>query len=113
MTEMQQILAGMNELNETVQKDEARATEAERQAPATQQEFARSQVGVKGKERGCRSAITTGARDWRVCVEAPASAVRRRGRQVERMGSSFSQMVLTIFLVVRWQKFTNTLRGAP
>ena len=32
MTDMQQILAGMNELNETSQNAEARATEAERQA---------------------------------------------------------------------------------
>ena len=47
---MQQILAGMNELNERVQNGEARATEAERrQAHATQQELARSQAGVKGK----------------------------------------------------------------
>ena len=50
MTDMQ-ILAGMNELNERVQ-NEARATEAERQAQATQQELARSQAGVKGKEKG-------------------------------------------------------------
>ena len=46
---MQQILAGMNELNERVQNAEARATEAERQAQATQQELARSQAGVLGK----------------------------------------------------------------
>ena len=50
MTDMQ-ILAGMTELNERVQ-NEARATEAERQAQATQQELARSQAGVKGKEKG-------------------------------------------------------------
>ena len=37
MTDMQQILPGMNELNENVQDAEARATEAERQAQATQQ----------------------------------------------------------------------------
>ena len=43
MTDMQQILAGMNELNERVQSAEARATEAERQAQATQQELVRSQ----------------------------------------------------------------------
>ena len=40
MTEMQQILGGMNELNERAQQAEASATEAERQAQATQQEFA-------------------------------------------------------------------------
>ena len=39
-------------MNETVQKAEARATEAERQAHATQQELARSQAGAKGKEKG-------------------------------------------------------------
>ena len=44
-----------------------------------------------------QSATTTGTRDRRVCVEVPASAVRRRGRQVEKMGSSFSQLVWTIF----------------
>ena len=35
-----------------VQNAEARATEAERQAQATQQELARSQTGLKGKEKG-------------------------------------------------------------
>ena len=50
MTEMQQILAGVNELNERVHNAEARATGAERPAQATQQEFARSQqAGAKGK----------------------------------------------------------------
>ena len=48
MTDMEQI-PGMNELNERLQNAEARATEAERQAQATQQELARSQAGVKGK----------------------------------------------------------------
>ena len=52
MTDMQQILAGMNDLKERVQQAEARATGAERQAQATQQELARSQAGVKGKEKG-------------------------------------------------------------
>ena len=36
MAELQQMLVGMNELNERVQNAEARATEAERQAQATQ-----------------------------------------------------------------------------
>ena len=36
-------------MNERVQNAEARATEAERQAQATQQELSRSQAGVKGK----------------------------------------------------------------
>ena len=52
MTDVQQILAGMNELNERVRNAEARATEAERQAQATLQELARSQAGVEGKEKG-------------------------------------------------------------
>ena len=48
MTEMQQILTGMNELNERIQQAEARPTEAERHAQATQQEFARlQQAGTK------------------------------------------------------------------
>ena len=49
---MRQIVAGMNELNERVPNAEARATEAERQAQATQQERTRSQAGVKGKWKG-------------------------------------------------------------
>ena len=52
MSDMQQIVAGMNELNERVQNAESRATEAERQAQATQQELSRSQAGVKGKWTG-------------------------------------------------------------
>ena len=52
MTDMQQIFVGMSELNERAQNAEARAIEAERQAQATQQELARSQAGVKGKEKG-------------------------------------------------------------
>ena len=52
MTDMQQILAGMIELNERVQSAEARATEAERQAQATQQELARSHARAKGKANG-------------------------------------------------------------
>ena len=49
MTYMQQIIAGMNELNEKVQNAEARATEAERQAQATQQGLTRAQAEMKGK----------------------------------------------------------------
>ena len=49
---MRQILACVNELNERVPNVEARATEAERQAQATQQELTRSQAGVKGKGKG-------------------------------------------------------------
>ena len=50
---MQQILAGMTELNERAQNAEARATEGERQAQATQQGLARSQAVVKGKGKQC------------------------------------------------------------
>ena len=52
MTDMQQTLAGMNDLSERVQNAEARAAEAEQQAQATQHELTRSQAGVKGKEKG-------------------------------------------------------------
>ena len=70
----QQVLAGMNELNERVQDAEARATEAEPQAQATQQELERRKL--EGKERGkVQQCGYTGARDRRVCVEVPASAV--------------------------------------
>ena len=101
MTDMQQILAGMNELNERAQNTEARATEAERQAQGTQQELTRSQAGAKRKGRCAEVPLTTRAKDWRVSIEVPASAVRRRGRQVE---------VWTFFLVVHWQKSTNTMK---
>ena len=52
MTEMQQNVPGMNELNEREKNAEARATEVERQAQATLQELARWKAGVKGKEKG-------------------------------------------------------------
>ena len=52
MTEMQQILVGMNKLNERVHNAEARATEAERQAQEIQQELVRAQAVVKGKGKG-------------------------------------------------------------
>ena len=103
MSDVRQILAGTSELNERVQNAEARATEAERQAQVTQQELARSQAGLKGKEKGAAVATAKRARYRRVCVEVPASAVRKRGRQVERMGSSCSQVVWAI-------QSTNTLR---
>ena len=105
---MQQIVAGMTELNERAQNAEARATEGERQAQATQQGLARSQAVVKGKGK---DAATTGARDRHVCVEVPASAARRRGRQVERMGSSFFAVGLDVFFGVAlaevFERFSN------
>ena len=76
MTDMQQILAGMSELNESVQNAEVRTTETERQAQATQQELARSQAGVKGKGKGAavplqqdcmKILITAGVRTPRRC----------------------------------------------
>ena len=74
------------------------ATEADGQTQATQQVPVRSQAGVKGKENSAASAATTGAGDRRFCVEVSATAGRRRGRQVERMGSSFAQVVWKIVL---------------
>ena len=51
MMEMQQLLAGMIELNERARVAEARPTDAEQQTQATQQELARSQqAGAKGRE---------------------------------------------------------------
>ena len=46
---MQQISACMNELNDRAQNAGGRATDAEGQAQATQQELARSQGGLKVK----------------------------------------------------------------
>ena len=97
MTAIQQILVGMNELNERGQNAESVATEAERQGQATQQELARSQPGLEGEEEDCSSATTTRAGDRRVRLEVSASDVRRRGGQVVRMGSSFSQLVWRVF----------------
>ena len=77
MMEMQQLLAGMIELNERARVAEARPTDAEQQAQATQQELARSQqAGAKGMGASC-DCTAAGATDRRVRVEAPASAVRR------------------------------------
>ena len=75
MNDMQQILAGVNDLNERRRVAEVRATEAERQAQAIQQELTRSQAGVKGKVKCVAVFSTTGAWDRRVCVEVLASAV--------------------------------------
>ena len=84
-----QLFAGMDELNERVQNAEARATEAERQAQATQQELARSHAGVKGYGKGAAVPFEReqgiGARLHR----STSLAFERRGRQVERLGSSF------------------------
>ena len=44
MSDMQQVIAGMTELNERILAAEARAAEAERPAQATQQELMRSQA---------------------------------------------------------------------
>ena len=54
MTDMLQIFAGMNELSEGAQNAEARATEAERQAQATQQECARR---VSERKKGKSAAV--------------------------------------------------------
>ena len=50
MNDMHQVLAGVKELNERVRVAEVRATAAERQAQAIQQELTRSQARVKGKK---------------------------------------------------------------
>ena len=49
MNDMQQVVAGMSELNERFLAAEASAAEAERQPQATQQELMRSQAGAKRK----------------------------------------------------------------
>ena len=110
MTDVQQILAGMNELSERVQNFEARATEAERQAQATQQELTRSQAGVKGKEK--RAAVPL--QQW-----SKGSARIRRSTSLSRSkarttsgenGLEFFRSWSGRFLLVRWQKSPNTLR---
>ena len=73
MAELQQILAGRNELNEKVQNAEARATEAERRAQATQHELASARL-----RRG-------------------TSLIRSKARTTSvENGSSVSQLVWTI-----------------
>ena len=54
MTDVQQIITGMNELNERLASAKERATEAERHAQTTQQEFARSQASLEGKGKGAK-----------------------------------------------------------
>ena len=89
----------MNELNERVQNAEARATEAERQAQATQQELVRSLAGVKGKVKGAAVPLQQ-EQGIDVCVEVPASAR-------SKVRTTSGQLVWTMFLVVRWQKSTT------
>ena len=87
MTKMQKILAGMNELNERVQNAKAERRKLSGIAA----------IWIEGKGEECSSATTTGTGDRRIFVKVPASAARRRERQVERMGSSFSQLIWTVF----------------
>ena len=75
MMEMQRLLVGMSELNERVRAAEARATDAERQAQATQQEVARSPQAGSERDGTSRSSNATEAWDRRVRVEVPASTV--------------------------------------
>ena len=106
MTDMQQILAGMSELNERVQNAEAWATESERQAQATQQELARSQAGVKGNEQGHYNRSKGSARVRRSTSLSRSKAVTTSGEN----WLEFFAVGLDVFLVVRWQRFTNTFR---
>ena len=105
---MQQILAGMNELNERAQNAEARVTEGERQAQATQQGLARSQAAVEGKDKGAavplqqEQGIGTFASKYQ---PQPFEGEDDKWREWARV---FSQFVWTIFLVLLWH--SNTLR---
>ena len=49
MSDMQQVIAGMTELNERKLATAARAAKAERQAQVTKHELMRSQARAKGK----------------------------------------------------------------
>ena len=102
MTDMQQILAGTSELNERLQH-----AEAERQAQTTQHELARSQAGVKGKGKGAAVQQEQG-------IGALASKYRPQSFEGEddkwREWARFFRRWSGRFLVVRWQKSSNTLR---
>ena len=108
MTEMQQILAGMSELNERVQNAEARATEVERQAQATQQEWARSQAGAKGKEKSAAVPLQQeqGSARLRQSISFSRSRVRTTSGED---GLECFALGLVDFLAVRWQQSVNTL----
>ena len=107
MTDMQQLLVGMNELNEGVQIAEARATDAERQAQATQQELARSQqAGAEGQEK---------SQFFRNRCKGSARSRRGINFNRTRVRTTSGESRLQCFAVGRddvlsahWQKFTNT-----
>ena len=87
MAELQQIFDGMNELNERVQHAEARATEAEKQAQATQQEFGRSQhAGAKGKGEGA-TPLQQEQGIGALASKATSAAVGAQGGRVGGAGS--------------------------
>ena len=110
MTDKKQILAGMNELIERLQNAEAPATEAERQAQATQQEFTRWQAGVKGKGKVAEVPLQQeqgiGAFASKYQPQ-PFEGEDDKWREWARVFRSWFGR----FLVVRWQKSTNTLRN--
>ena len=92
MTDMQQIFAGMNELNERVHNAEARATHQENLHDRKRQRLYNRR---KESTRLRRSTYLSGSKARTTSGEN---------------GVEFFAVGLGDFLVVRWQIFTNTLR---
>ena len=84
------------ELNERVRSAEARASEAERQAQATQQELVRSQAGVKGKGKGAAMPLQHWSKgSAHLCRSTSLSRSKARTTSGET-GLYFSQLVWTV-----------------
>ena len=73
MSDMEQAIAGMTELNERILAAEARAAEAANSGDTA----GNDEIACRSERKGetCNSIIATGARDRPVCVEIPAFAV--------------------------------------
>ena len=106
MTDMRQILACVNEMNERVPNAEARATEAERQAQATQQELTRSPAGVKGKWKGAAVLPQQQQEIGAFASKYQPQPFEGEDDKLRKWGRVFRSWSGRSFLVVRWQKST-------
>ena len=110
MTDMQQILAGMNKLNERVQNAEAQLKPSDKLRRHSRN-FARSQAGVKGKGKGAAVPLQQEQGIGAFASSRSTSLSRSKARATSgENGLQFFAGGVDDFLVVRWQKFTNTLR---
>ena len=107
---MRQIVAGMNEFNERVPNVEARATEAERQAQATQQELTRSQAGVTGKWKGAAVLTQQEQEIGAFSSKYQPQPFEGEDDKLREWTRVFLSSCGRFFFMVRCQKSTDTLR---